>query len=116
MLNLLYKRIEIANIDPAYLTVCRANALDIPLMDCSVDATIANSVLHLISAPEIVVKEIHRVLKKGGKFITFDDKPGRGGDNTEGDLTEDEKEDNRPVSKLRKKPVVVERRNEFDAN
>jgi len=94
MLSLLYKRAEIAGIDPSRLTVCRANALDIPLVDNSVDAVIANSMLHLISAPEFVVKEIHRVLKKGGKFITFDDKPGRGGNN-DGDLTEEEKSNNK---------------------
>ena len=97
MLNLLYKRAEIAEIEPSRFTVCRANALDIPLADNSVDAVIANSMLHLISKPEIVVKEIHRVLKKGGKFITFEDKPH--GNNTDvSDFTEEEKAENNKIS------------------
>ena len=94
MLSLLFERAKIAGIEPSRLVVCRANALDIPLMDNSVDAAIANSVLHLISAPEIILREIHRVLKKGGKFIAFEDRPGRGGDSA-GDLTEEEISDNK---------------------
>jgi len=101
MLSLLCKRAEVAELDLSSLTVCRANALDIPLMDCSVDAVIANSVLHLISMPELVVKEIHRVLKKGGKFITFEDRPGVaiGNDHLD-DLTEEEKADNKKADEL----------------
>lgn len=38
---------------------------------------VANSVLHLISNPEKVVEEIHRVLKKDGCFICIDDVPGK---------------------------------------
>jgi len=92
MLSLLYKRAEIAGIEPSRFTLCRANALDIPLIDNSVDAVIANSMLHLLSKPEIVVGEIHRVLKKGGKFIAFDDKP-NGGDSID-NFTEEEKAEN----------------------
>jgi ubiquinone/menaquinone biosynthesis C-methylase UbiE len=98
MLSLIYKRAEIADIEPSQLTVCRANALDIPLMDCSVDAVIANSMLHLISKPELVIKEIRRVLKKGGKFITFDDKPSGG--NEINDLTKAENAENEKATKL----------------
>jgi len=75
MLSLLHKRAENVGVNAANLVVCRANALDIPLTNNSVDAAIANSMLHLISKPELVVNEIHRVLKKGGKFITLEDKP-----------------------------------------
>jgi len=78
MLSFLYKRAEIAEIDCSRLVVCRGNALNIPLCDCSVDAVIANSVLHLISKPELVLKEINRVLKFGGKYFTFEDKPTTG--------------------------------------
>ena len=99
MLGLLYKRAEISEIDISKLIVCRANALDIPLMDNSVDAVIANSMLHLISKPENVVKEIHRVLKNDGKFITFEDSPG-GGSVENNDLTEEEKEENKKASEL----------------
>ncbi len=58
------------------------NALEIPLTDNSIDTVVANSVLHLISNPEKVISEIYRVLKKGGKFICKDDRPGKGFDNT----------------------------------
>jgi len=75
MLSLLYKRAESAGVDISDLIVCRANALDVPLADNSADAVIANSILHLISKPENVVNEIYRVLKKGGRFITLQDKP-----------------------------------------
>jgi len=75
MLALLHKRAESVGVDASNLVVCRANALDIPLADNSVDAAIANSMLHLISKPELVVNEIYRVLKKGGKFIALEDKP-----------------------------------------
>jgi ubiquinone/menaquinone biosynthesis C-methylase UbiE len=98
MLSLLYKRAEIAEIEPSRFTVCRANALNIPLMDNSVDAVIANSMLHLISKPEIVIEEIHRVLKKGGKFITYEDKPGKASD--ERGFTEEETADNKKANEF----------------
>jgi Methylase involved in ubiquinone/menaquinone biosynthesis len=75
MLSLLHRRAENAGVDTSNLITCRANALDIPIENESVDAVIANSMLHLISKPEVVVNEIYRVLKKGGKFLTFEDKP-----------------------------------------
>ena len=75
MLALLYKRANNAGVDTSNLVACRANALAVPLIDNSLDAVIANSMLHLISRPERVVSEIHRVLKKGGKFISLEDKP-----------------------------------------
>lgn len=75
MLSLLHKRAANADVDTSGLIVCRANALKIPLADNSIDAAIANSMLHLISKPEMVIAEIQRVLKKGGKFITLQDKP-----------------------------------------
>jgi len=97
MLSLIYKRAEIADIDSNRFFLCRANALDIPLADCSVDAAIANSMLHLISKPENVIKEIHRVLKIGGKYIAFDDGPGRGNSESN-DFTEEETENNQKES------------------
>lgn len=59
------------------VTLCRMNALDIPLADENIDTAVANSVLHLISNPQKVIAEIHRVLKKGGAFICVDDAPGK---------------------------------------
>lgn len=99
MLSLLYKRAEIENIDPSQLIVCRANALNIPLSDYSVDAVIANSVLHLISKPEIVINEIYRVLKVGGKFLTFEDKPSSSKIN-ETKISNEEKAENEKFSEL----------------
>jgi ubiquinone/menaquinone biosynthesis C-methylase UbiE len=100
MLSLLYKRAEIAGIDPSRFTVCRANALDIPLIDNSVDAAIANSMLHLISTPEIVVKDIHRVLKTGGKLITFEDRPNVNPFKNNDNLTEEEKAENKKADEF----------------
>lgn len=99
MLSLLYKRAEIADIDSSRLLVCRANALNIPLCDCSVDAVMANSVLHLISKPELVLNEIYRVLKAGGKFITFDDSPGSDQLN-EYNISEQEKDENKKFNEM----------------
>ena len=99
MLSLIYNRAEVAGVEASRFTLCRANALDIPLMDCSVDAVIANSMLHLISTPENVVNEILRVLKKGGTFITFDDNPGRSGV-LKVELTEEEKAENKKANEF----------------
>jgi ubiquinone/menaquinone biosynthesis C-methylase UbiE len=77
MLNILCKKAEYNDISLEKVHICRMNALDIPLADESVDSVIANSVLHLISNPQKVIREIHRVLKKGGKFICLDDVPGK---------------------------------------
>ncbi|MCL2159680.1 MAG: class I SAM-dependent methyltransferase [Oscillospiraceae bacterium] len=95
MLSLLYKRAKNANADISSLIVCRANALDIPLADGSVDSVIANSMLHLISKPEIVVNEIYRVLKKGGNYITFEDKPTTSEINKNKILSEEEQAENK---------------------
>lgn len=77
MMSLLMERAEKNNVLLDKVVLCRMNALDIPLEDESVDCVIANSMLHLISHPEKVVDEIHRVLKKGGVFLCFNDAPGR---------------------------------------
>ncbi len=75
MMKILFKKAAYLKLDTSRLTLCRINAYNIPLPDNSVDAVIANSMLHLNSNPERIVKELHRVLKQGGKFICFDDKP-----------------------------------------
>lgn len=77
MLSILLEKAKYNNIALDHVTLCRMNALSIPLCDESVDTVVANSVLHLISNPEKVVSEIHRVLKKGGAFICKDDAPGK---------------------------------------
>lgn len=75
MLSLLQRLAEANRISLANVTLVRMNALDIPLSDNSVDTVIANSMLHLISNPEKVLSEIHRVLTKGGVFVCLDDAP-----------------------------------------
>ena len=77
MLRLLQGKAEHNGISLETVTRCRMNALTIPLADNSIDVVVANSVLHLISTPETVIREIYRVLKKGGTFLCLDDAPGQ---------------------------------------
>ncbi len=77
MLSILQDKAKYNNVSLDNVTLCRMNALEIPLEDESVDTVVANSVLHLISNPEKVLREIYRVLKKGGVFICKDDSPGK---------------------------------------
>lgn len=77
MLKILQDKAKHNGINLSNVTLCRMNALDIPLADESVDTVVANSVLHLISNPEKVAREIYRVLKKGGVFVCRDDAPGK---------------------------------------
>ena len=53
------------------LILAQMNAYDIMLPDESVDIVVENAMLHLVNEPELVVKEISRVLKPGGKLIRF---------------------------------------------
>ena len=76
MLSILQEKAKHNNVNLDNITLCRMNALEIPLEDESVDTVVANSVLHLISNPEKVVREIYRVLKQSGVFICKDDVPG----------------------------------------
>lgn len=77
MLSILLAKARYNGITLDNVTLCRMNALSIPLCDESVDTVVANSMLHLISNPEKVVCEIYRVLKKGGAFICKGDAPGK---------------------------------------
>lgn len=47
-------------------------SLNIPLSDHSVDAVFANMYLHHVSTPLKAIKEMVRVLKKGGKLVITD--------------------------------------------
>ena len=76
MLKILKNRANRNDISLKNVTLCRMNALNLSLADNAVDCVVSNSVLHLISRPEKVVREIHRVLKPGGCFIVKDDRPG----------------------------------------
>ena len=77
MLHLLQDKAEHNGVSLDSVILCRMNALEIPLADHSVDCAVANSVLHLISTPETVIREIYRVLKTGGTFLCLDDAPGQ---------------------------------------
>lgn len=90
MLSILQRKAECNTISLDCVTLCRMNALDIPLENENVDTVVANSVLHLISNPEKVVSEIYRILKKGGAFICKDDRPGRNTDNASDNSTYNE--------------------------
>lgn len=95
MLSILQEKAVHNKISLEKVTLCRMNALDIPLEDESVSTVVANSMLHLISTPQKVINEIYRVLKKGGIFLCRDDRPGKAADNS----TENEKY-NQIVNKL----------------
>ena len=69
MLRLLLQKAATNGVEPARIVACRFNALSLPLPDGSVDAATLNSVLHLISEPQRVIAEVHRVLRPGGKLI-----------------------------------------------
>ena len=77
MLSILQKKAKLNGIPLNKVTLCRMNALDLPLADETVDTVVANSVLHLISNPQKVITEIYRVLKKGGIFLCGEDAPGK---------------------------------------
>ncbi len=77
MLSILRQKADCHKISLDTVTLCRINALEIPLAAESVDTVVADSVLHLISNPQKVIAEIWRVLKKGGLFLCRDDRPGK---------------------------------------
>ncbi|MBR6916039.1 MAG: class I SAM-dependent methyltransferase [Clostridia bacterium] len=90
MMEILKERAKRNGISLESVTLCRMNALDIPLRDESVDTVVANSVLHLISNPEKVLREIYRVLKPGGRFVCRDDAPDMDRPGAEGFAEENE--------------------------
>ncbi len=77
MLRILQEKAACSGVSLETVTLCRMNALTIPLTDAGADCVVANSVLHLISNPTKVLSEIHRVLKPNGCFLCVDDAPGK---------------------------------------
>ncbi len=53
------------------LVLAQMNAYDIMLPDNSTDIVIENAMMHLVDEPKLVIKEIVRVLKPGGKLIRY---------------------------------------------
>lgn len=76
MLKLALEKAAKARLDATRLIPCRMNALSIPLANDSVDGAMANGILHLISEPSIVIRELWRVLKPGGKLFIVGNSPG----------------------------------------
>lgn len=77
MMMILQERAKRNNVSLENVTLCRMNALNLPIEDESVDCVVANSMLHLISNPQKVLDEIYRVLKTGGSFVCLSDAPTR---------------------------------------
>lgn len=69
------------------LVLAQMNAYDLMLPDSSIDIVIENAMLHLVDEPELIIKEITRVLKPGGKLIRYNS-PGM-------PVTKDEAEQNK---------------------
>ena len=53
------------------LILAQMNAYDIMLPSESIDIVVENAMIHLVDEPELVIKEISRVLKPGGKLIRY---------------------------------------------
>ena len=77
MMMILQERAKRNKVSLENVTLCRMNALNLPIEDESVDCVVANSMLHLISNPQKVLDEIYRVLKTGGSFVCLSDAPAR---------------------------------------
>lgn len=69
------------------LILAQMNSYDIMLPSESIDIVVENAMLHLVDEPELVIKEIARVLKSGGKLIRYS--------SVGMALTKEEKEQNR---------------------
>ena len=53
------------------LILAQMNAYDIMLPDNSMDIVVENAMIHLVDEPEVVIKEISRVLKPDGMLVRF---------------------------------------------
>jgi ubiquinone/menaquinone biosynthesis C-methylase UbiE len=62
------KMVEVAQSKYPEITFRQANAEQLPFKAGSFDAVVANFVVHHLARPETVFREVHRVLKSGGRF------------------------------------------------
>lgn len=53
------------------LVLAQMNAYELMLPDNSVDIVVENALLHLVDEPEVVIREMVRVLKPNGKLIRY---------------------------------------------
>lgn len=70
MLSELYKSAKDKNLNNIY--PIKGSLEDLPLFDNSVDIIFINMALHHVTNPDIAIKEMNRVLKKGGQVVITD--------------------------------------------
>ncbi|VTR98586.1 class I SAM-dependent methyltransferase [Tuwongella immobilis] len=71
MLTLGQRNLEQAGLAHA-ITLERVNAREMPYADASFGAVISNSIIHHIPQPELVLREIARVVQPGGRIFVRD--------------------------------------------
>jgi len=54
------------------ITCIQADGMSLPLENNSVDYAFANMYLHHVESPEGAIRELYRILKKGGKLVITD--------------------------------------------
>jgi ubiquinone/menaquinone biosynthesis C-methylase UbiE len=81
MMLVLKKRALYNEINLDNATLCRMNALKLPIIDSVFTVAVCNSALHLMSNPQKVLLELYRTIIPGGFYITQDDRAVRGMDN-----------------------------------
>ena len=68
MIEIATGKARAANADNVTFKVSSVESLDLP--DASIDAVMAHNLLHLLEDRELVIGDIHRMLKPGGVFVT----------------------------------------------
>jgi ubiquinone/menaquinone biosynthesis C-methylase UbiE len=66
--DLTMERLQLADIDPSRYTVQRADSEQLPFPDCSFDLVYSWGVLHHTPDTPAAFREVHRVLKPGGRL------------------------------------------------
>ncbi|MEZ4908740.1 MAG: class I SAM-dependent methyltransferase [Saprospiraceae bacterium] len=71
MLKIGKTRIHNSKSDTSNINFIRLNALDMPFQDNSIDTVLCFGIFHIFDEPDILISEIFRILKPGGKlFLT----------------------------------------------
>lgn len=69
MLNLLYLRFDLDELDPG------SGGLRLPFEDSSVDRICCSLLISYLKRPELLLSELYRILKKGGRIVVSSMKP-----------------------------------------
>lgn len=65
------ERLESYNTSLSHITIVRANALELPFTDGSISTAFSFGLFHILPSANLLVKELHRILKPKGKvYIT----------------------------------------------